>query len=145
MVQSQSPLAAILSCSDSRVPPEHVLDKKIGEIFVVRVAGQITGTAIVGSLEYAVEHLKVPLLLVLGHEGAGIVTEVGPGTTRFRIDDHVVFTAQTDIPMLLDFHHQGRLDLDRMVSKIYAIDEIHQAFIDMQENVNAKGVIVFAQ
>ena len=52
---------------------------------------------------------------------------------------------QTDIPMLLDFHHQGRLDLDRMVSKTYAIDEIHQAFIDMQENVNAKGVIVFAQ
>jgi len=86
-----------------------------------------------------------PLPLVLGHEGAGIVTEVGPATTRFRVGDHVVFTAQTDIPMLLDFHHQGRLDLDRMVSKIYAIDEIHQAFIDMQENVNAKGVIVFAQ
>lgn len=52
---------------------------------------------------------------------------------------------QTDIPMLLDFNHQGRLDLDRMVSKTYAIDQIHQAFADMESNVNAKGVIVFGQ
>jgi len=73
MVLSQSPIAAVLSCSDSRVPPDHVLDKKIGEIFVVRVAGKVPGPAVVGSLEYAVEHLKVPLLLVLGHEGCGAV------------------------------------------------------------------------
>lgn len=73
MVHTQSPLAAVLSCSDSRVPPEHVLDKKIGEIFVVRVAGKVPGPVVIGSLEYAVEHLKVPLLLVLGHEGCGAV------------------------------------------------------------------------
>jgi carbonic anhydrase len=73
MVQSQNPIAAVLSCSDSRVPPEHVLDKKIGEIFVVRVAGKVPGPAVLGSLEYAVEHLKVPLLLVLGHERCGAV------------------------------------------------------------------------
>lgn len=70
-MQSQSPIAAVLSCSDSRVPPEHVLDKKIGEVFVVRVAGKVPGTAVIGSLEYAILHLKVPLLLVLGHEGCG--------------------------------------------------------------------------
>jgi carbonic anhydrase len=73
MVHSQSPVAAVLSCYDSRVPPEHVLDKKIGEIFVVRVAGKVPGTAVIGSLEYAVVHLKVPLLLVLGHEGCGAI------------------------------------------------------------------------
>ena len=73
MVQSQSPIAAVLSCSDSRVPPEHVLDKKIGEVFVVRVAGKVPGTSVIGSLEYAILHLKVPLLLVLGHEGCGAV------------------------------------------------------------------------
>lgn len=73
MVHTQSPLAAVLSCSDSRVPPDHVLDKKIGEIFVVRVAGKVPGPVVVGSLEYAVAHLKVPLLLVLGHEGCGAV------------------------------------------------------------------------
>lgn len=52
---------------------------------------------------------------------------------------------QTDIPMLLDLYDQGRLDLDRMVSNTYGIDQIHQAFADMEENVNAKGVILFAQ
>jgi S-(hydroxymethyl)glutathione dehydrogenase/alcohol dehydrogenase len=52
---------------------------------------------------------------------------------------------QTDIPMLLDFYHQGRLDLDRMVSNTYGIDQVHQAFTDMEANINAKGVILFAQ
>lgn len=73
MVHFQSPIAAVLSCSDSRVPPEHVLDKKIGEIFVVRVAGKVPGPSVIGSLEYAVLNLKVPLLLVLGHENCGAV------------------------------------------------------------------------
>ena len=73
MVHSQSPIAAVLSCTDSRVPPEHVLDKKIGEIFVVRVAGKVPGPSVIGSLEYAVLNLNVPLLLVLGHEGCGAV------------------------------------------------------------------------
>lgn len=73
LVDSQSPAAAVLSCSDSRVPPHHVLDQGIGEIFVVRVAGTVPGPAVLGSLEYAVGQLKVPLLLVLGHEGCGAV------------------------------------------------------------------------
>ena len=66
-------MAAVLCCSDSRVSPEHVLDKKIGDIFVVRVAGNVPVTAVIGSLEYAVAYLKVPLLLVLGHEGCGAI------------------------------------------------------------------------
>jgi carbonic anhydrase len=73
MVQSQSPIAAVLRGSDSRVPPEHVLDKKIGEVFVVRVAGKVPGPSVIGSLEHAILHLKVPLLLVLGHENCGAV------------------------------------------------------------------------
>ena len=71
MVHIQSPFAAVLCCSDSRVPPDHVLDRKLEEIFVVRVAGKVPGPAVVGSLEYAVAHLKVPLLRVPGHEGCG--------------------------------------------------------------------------
>jgi carbonic anhydrase len=65
------------------VPPEHVLDRKIGEIFVVRVAGKVPGPAVIGSLEYAVSHLRVPLLLVLGHEKCGAVKAAleGMGST----------------------------------------------------------------
>lgn len=74
LVAGQKPYAIILSCSDSRVPPELVFDEGLGEIFVVRVAGNIaTQGAVLGSIEYAAEHLGVPLVMVLGHEKCGAV------------------------------------------------------------------------
>ena len=73
LVDSQNPFAAILCCSDSRVPPEHIFDVSLGEIFVVRVAGHVIASSVLGSLEYAVDHLHVPLILVMGHESCGAV------------------------------------------------------------------------
>jgi carbonic anhydrase len=73
MAVSQKPFAAILGCSDSRVPPEQIFDLGPGEIFVVRVAGNVAGPSELGSLEYAVKHLDVALVLVLGHEQCGAV------------------------------------------------------------------------
>ena len=70
---SQKPYAIILSCSDSRVPPEIIFDKGLGEIFVVRVAGNIPDPIVIGSIEYAAEHLGSPLIMVLGHERCGAV------------------------------------------------------------------------
>jgi carbonic anhydrase len=70
----QHPYAIILSCSDSRVPPEILFDKGLGEIFVVRVAGNIVSPHELGSIEYAVEHIGSPLIMVLGHERCGAVT-----------------------------------------------------------------------
>ena len=69
----QQPLAAILSCADSRVPPEIVIDQGLGDLFVIRVAGNTADDVALGSLEYAVEHLGVHLVLVLGHERCGAV------------------------------------------------------------------------
>ena len=74
LVSGQEPYAIILSCSDSRVPPEIVFDTGLGEIFVVRVAGNVPDSSILGSIEYAAAHLGSPLLLVLGHCGCGAVT-----------------------------------------------------------------------
>ena len=73
-VHGQAPLAAILGCSDSRVPIEMVFDQGFGDLFVVRVAGNILGEEETGSLEYAVEHLGVPLVVVLGHTHCGAVS-----------------------------------------------------------------------
>jgi len=73
LAAGQSPIAAVLSCSDSRVPPEIVFDQGLGDLFVVRVAGNIASPAEIGSLEYAVEHLHVPLIVVLGHDKCGAV------------------------------------------------------------------------
>jgi carbonic anhydrase len=69
----QHPYAVILTCSDSRVPPEILFDKGLGEIFVVRVAGNIVAPHELGSIEYALEHLGANLIVVLGHERCGAV------------------------------------------------------------------------
>ncbi len=74
LAQSQKPYAIILSCSDSRVPPEIIFDKGLGEIFVVRVAGNVPDPVVLGSIEYGAEHLGSPLIMVLGHERCGAVT-----------------------------------------------------------------------
>jgi len=72
--QGQHPFATILSCSDSRVPPELVFDADLGELFVIRVAGNVLGPAVTGTLEYAAAHLHTPLFVVMGHENCGAVS-----------------------------------------------------------------------
>lgn len=71
---AQHPFAIIVTCSDSRVAPEIIFDQGIGDLFVIRVAGNIIDEAVLGSIEYAVEHLDVKLIMVLGHERCGAVT-----------------------------------------------------------------------
>lgn len=86
MRNGQHPFAVIVSCSDSRVPPELLFDQALGDIFVVRVAGNIITPVELGSIEYAVEHFKTPLVVVLGHEECGAVTAaVHGGETRGSI------------------------------------------------------------
>jgi carbonic anhydrase len=90
LARSQKPYAIILSCSDSRVPPEMIFDKGLGEVFVVRVAGNIPDPVVLGSIEYAAEHLGSPLIMVLGHERCGAVTATvdakGKSTGSVNID-----------------------------------------------------------
>jgi len=73
LAKQQKPYATILGCSDSRVPPELIFDANFGELFIVRVAGNVTSPEIMGSLQYAGAHLQTPLFLVLGHQGCGAV------------------------------------------------------------------------
>ncbi len=75
----QHPFAIILTCSDSRVPPEVIFDQGIGDLFVIRVAGNIADDVVTGSIEYAAEHLHTPLLVVLGHSKCGAVTATAAG------------------------------------------------------------------
>ncbi len=71
--QAQYPIAAILSCADSRVSPELVFDQNPGDLFVVRVAGNVVSPDLLASLEYGVQFLGVPLIVVVGHSGCGAV------------------------------------------------------------------------
>lgn len=72
-IMGQTPFAAVLACSDSRVPVEIVLDQGLGDLFVARVAGNVVGESELGTLEYALRHLDVRLIVVMGHEGCGAV------------------------------------------------------------------------
>lgn len=74
LAAGQKPFAAYVSCSDSRVPPELLFGRGLGELFIVRNAGNTIDTTAMGSLEFAVSMLKVPLIVVMGHEACGAVT-----------------------------------------------------------------------
>jgi carbonic anhydrase len=78
------PFAMVLSCADSSVPPEYIFNTGLGDLFVVRAAGEVVDKAVMASLEYGIDHLHVPLLVVMGHDACGVVkaaldTEHGDG------------------------------------------------------------------
>ncbi len=79
LTKTQHPRVAVLSCSDSRVPPELIFDAGLGDLFVVRSAGEDDDAIVIGSLEYAVEHLGSTVIVVIGHEGCGAVTAACSG------------------------------------------------------------------
>jgi len=80
----QHPYATVVTCSDSRVPPELIFSQGLGEIFVIRVAGNVLDEIAMGSVEYGVEHLHTPLLVILGHQKCGAVK----ATMESRGDAH---------------------------------------------------------
>ena len=91
VAQGQHPVAAVLACSDSRVPPELLFDQGLGDLFVIRLAGNIPDDAALGSLEYAAEHLGVHLAVVLGHKRCGAVdaavkSDHAPGHIQALVD-----------------------------------------------------------
>ena len=75
----QHPFATIIACSDSRVPVEILFDQGVGDIFVIKVAGNVCNTDEIGSIEYGVDHLSTPVMVVLGHTHCGACTAVATG------------------------------------------------------------------
>ena len=94
VAKGQHPFAAVLACSDSRTPPEIIFDRGLGDLFVVRVAGNVADQVVIESLDYSVKHLGVRVVMILGHNRCGAVTaavvgheeegDVGPMLTELR-------------------------------------------------------------
>ena len=82
LVEKQQPFAIIVGCSDSRVAPEIIFDQGLGDLFIVRVAGNVVGPVELESIEYSADNLGTSLLIVLGHESCGAVTAVMKGQTK---------------------------------------------------------------
>src|SRR5215813_7556853 len=148
LASAQNPHAEILSCSDSRVPPEIIFDQGLGDLFVVRVAGNVATDVELGSLEYGAEHLHIPLLVVLGHQRCGAVTAAVQGgkpeghigvlvslllpaveKSRGMAGDLVENSVKTNVemvvrqlrsdPMLAELEHEGKL---KVVGAVYSLE-----------------------
>ena len=87
--KGQNPFVVIVSCSDSRIPPELIFDQGIGDIFSIRTAGNIIGDYELGSIEYAVEHLHCKLIIVLGHENCGVIQAYASSGKETPGHDHI--------------------------------------------------------
>lgn len=136
LAKSQKPYAIILTCSDSRVPPEIVFDKGLGEIFVVRVAGNVPDPIVLGSIEYAAEHLGSPLVMVLGHERCGAVAATvgakGKSTGSANIDAIVKAIAPNV--------KNAAKDCDACKGEATCSDTKKDAFVECVVDANAKTV-----
>src|SRR4030095_13911865 len=87
--KGQNPFVVVVSCSDSRVPPELIFDQGLGDVFSIRTAGNVIGDYELGSIEYAVEHLHSKLIVVLGHENCGAIQAYASSPNEKHNVDHI--------------------------------------------------------
>lgn len=105
LAKEQQPYATVLGCSDSRVPPELIFDAGFGELFVIRVAGNVISPEIKGTLQYAGVNLRTPLFVVLGHEGCGAVNAALAAKTLAPLPAHISRLLDDILPALQDLPH----------------------------------------
>ena len=102
LAKGQRPYATVLGCSDSRVPPELIFDAGFGELFIIRVAGNVISPEVIGTLQYAGVHLRTPLFVVLGHEGCGAVNAALAARTGPREPARIAVLLDNILPGLRD-------------------------------------------
>ena len=105
LAKEQQPYATVLGCSDSRVPPELIFDAGFGELFVIRVAGNVISPEVMGTLQYAGVHLRTPLFVVLGHEGCGAVNAALEAKTLSAEPAYISRLLDDILPGLRDLPH----------------------------------------
>ncbi len=100
LTSGQSPYAIVLGCADSRVVPELIFDTGLGEIFVIRVAGNVANDCTIASIEYAVKHLETGVIVVLGHEGCGAVAAAVEGGDHGHYLNHLLVQIMPAIELM---------------------------------------------
>jgi carbonic anhydrase len=138
LAKGQHPFAVILTCADSRVAPELVFDQGLGDLFVLRVAGNIADRAVIGSIEYAIEHLHAPLIVVLGHESCGAVAAALDG--KALPGDLGWLVKQVHVGDQLPECKQDRLAAGIQANVLHAAGELKQRSSTIKEFVATKRV-----
>jgi len=119
-INGQDPFAIVLSCADSRIVPELAFDTGIGELFVLRVAGNVANTSTIASIEYAVAHLGTPVIVVLGHQSCGAVTAAVKGGNNGHNLNHLL--AHITPAICGSAENAAVDDVARLNAKLTAID-----------------------
>jgi len=142
----QKPFAVVVTCADSRVAPEIYFDQKLGDIFVIRNAGNIADAAVLGSIEYAVEHLHSPLVVVVGHSKCGAVTGAlssghFPENLQTIIDTIVSnIKDTTDLGAAIDNNVNSTVDL---IKENHIVEEVGAKVIGAHYNIESGEVTFF--
>lgn len=132
----QAPFAAVVGCSDSRVPVELLFDQGIGDVFVIRTAGNnVNSEMVMGSVDYAIEHLGVKLLLVLGHGACGGVTgAISEGEEEHGNIGSLLSTIREDVSQYVGktdsleaaIHHHAHVQVERIVAYPHVAEKIEK-------------------
>ena len=143
IASAQHPHTAVLSCSDSRVPPEEVFDQGLGDLFVVRTAGEVADFSAIASLEYAVEHTGVKALLIMGHTSCGAVKatlSTPKGTSAGSKDlDQLVNSIRPHLKGFelasagVDLENASRAQVDGVASDLLTRSKIIREAVDKKE------------
>src|SRR4051794_31771953 len=151
LVAAQDPLAIVLGCSDSRVPAEIVFDQGLGDLFVIRVAGNIVAPSQVGSVEFAAERFGTRLVVVLGHSGCGAILATieeltRPGGTQSRnlrsIVDRVRPAVEGLLATELANDHDALVDAAVRANIRTSVDHLRHGSAVLEQLINDDGLIV---
>lgn len=136
-INGQKPFAVVISCSDSRVIPESIFSCGIGELFVIRVVGNVVDNTVLASMDYAVSHLGVPLVVVLGHTGCGAVNSA--------INDNASGLIKETIDKIKDFIGDEKDDYTATKKNVLAgVEQIKYTIENNHMKTKVLGAIYFA-
>ena len=152
----QAPFAAVVGCSDSRVPVELLFDQGIGDIFVIRTAGNnVNSEMVMGSVDYAIEHLGVKVLLVLGHGSCGGVTgAISEGGHEHGNIGHLLGTIRDDVSQYVGkadsleaaIHHHAHVQVERIIAYPHVAEKIESGELLVKQayyDVNTGKVTIY--
>ena len=148
LINKQFPSTAILSCADSRVPTEIVFDQHLGDMFVCRCAGNAVTDTTMGSLQYAVNHLKVKVLMVMGHEGCGAVKAAGLPESALRGEPKELCSCLLELKHGLDFNKLKCIEDTRAHDREAVISNVKQQVMaltrdpSIMKKVDAKELLI---
>ena len=140
MLKGQHPFVIILSCSDSRVPPELIFDQGLGDIFEIRNAGNVLNKHVIGSIEYAVMHCGVKLIVIMGHQDCGAINATLSGVSE---TEYIQALEDSIKPAIEDCKNKGlEINSDNVVKAhvIQDINELLKEDLTLVKYIKEKGV-----